>query len=66
MLNGEYDNAFPVSTSQNPMFNLLGTPDENKKHIIIKGGHLPKEKINQETLNWLDKYLGPVKLNDEK
>ena len=66
MLNGQYDNAFPVSTSQNPMFNLLGTPDENKKHIIIKGGHLPKEKINQETLNWLDKYLGPVKLNDEK
>ncbi|MBN1975292.1 MAG: protein kinase [Sedimentisphaerales bacterium] len=66
MLNGEYDNSYPVSTSQNPMFNLLGTPDENKKHVLIKGGHLPKERISQETLNWLDKYFGPVKINTEK
>ncbi|MBN2590295.1 MAG: protein kinase [Sedimentisphaerales bacterium] len=66
MLNGEYDNSFPVNTSQNPMFNLLGTPDKDKKHVLIKGGHLPKERISHETLNWLDQYLGPVELNQDK
>ena len=65
MLNGEYDNAFPVNTSQNPMFELLGTPEQDKKHVLIKGGHLPNEKIRQETLSWLDKYFGPVELNAE-
>ena len=51
---------------QKPLFNMFGTPDKDKKHILIKGGHLPKERVSQETLNWLDKYFGPVKLNTEE
>ena len=66
MLNGEFESTLHFEESQEPMFNLFGTPPENKKHVLIKGGHLPKEKISQETLNWLDHYLGPVKLNTEK
>jgi eukaryotic-like serine/threonine-protein kinase len=66
MLNGQYDSAYLFETSQKPMFDLLGTAAEDKKHILVPGGHLPKERINQETLNWFDKYLGPVELNTDK
>jgi eukaryotic-like serine/threonine-protein kinase len=60
MLNGQYDGIYPVETAQNPLFNLFGTPAKDKQHILIKEGHLPKLKINEETLIWLDRYLGPV------
>lgn len=66
MLNGQYDSAFPYKQAQKPMFDLLGTPDKDKKHILLEGGHLPKELINQETLCWLDHYLGSVELNQGK
>jgi eukaryotic-like serine/threonine-protein kinase len=66
MLNGQYDSAFPYQQAQKPMFDFLGTPDKDKKHILVDGGHLPKEKINQETLNWFDKYFGTVELNSEQ
>ena len=62
MLNGKYDMFFPVETSQRPMFNLLGTPEKDKKIIIYDTGHLvPRTDLIKETLAWYDKYLGPVK-----
>jgi fermentation-respiration switch protein FrsA (DUF1100 family) len=61
MLNGRHDMFFPVETSQKPMFQLLGTPDENKRHVIAEGGHdVPRQLLIRETLDWLDRYLGPV------
>ena len=61
MLNGYYDGIFPVETSQRPMFELLGTPAEDKKRIIYESGHLvPQVEYMKETLNWFDKYLGSV------
>jgi hypothetical protein len=43
------------------MFQLLGTPDENKRHVIAEGGHdVPRQLLIRETLDWLDRYLGPV------
>jgi dienelactone hydrolase len=61
MLNGKYDMYFPVETSQKPMFNLLGTPEKDKKLIIYDTGHLvPRTDFIKETLAWYDKYLGPV------
>jgi dienelactone hydrolase len=62
MLNGRYDDRFPLEFSQLPLFHLLGTPDENKKHVLFEKGHAyfrPNEEI-RDTLDWLDKYLGPV------
>lgn len=35
------DYFFPVETSQNPMFDLLGTAPEHKRHVIEEGAHLP-------------------------
>lgn len=62
MLNGKYDMFFPVETSQMPMFNLLGTPEKDKKILIYDTGHLvPRTELIKETLAWFDKYLGPVK-----
>ena len=61
MLNGELDFFFPVETSQKPMFELLGTPPEQKRRLIYPGGHsVPRVETIKETLAWLDKYLGPV------
>ncbi len=61
MLNGRYDHFFPVETSQLPMFRLLGTPPERKRHVIYDGGHfVPRTLLISEVLDWLDRYLGPV------
>jgi dienelactone hydrolase len=62
MLNGKHDSFFPIETSQKPMFNYLGTPEKDKKHIVYESGHLvPRTDFVKETLFWFDKYLGDVK-----
>jgi hypothetical protein len=44
------------------MFKLLGTPEEQKSHLVYDTGHsVPKNQLIKESLAWLDKYLGPVK-----
>jgi len=61
MLNGRFDFGCPPETSQEPMFRLLGTPKENKRHVLYETGHnIPHNEMIKETLNWLDRYLGPV------
>jgi len=64
MLNGRYDDYFPLELSQRPLFHALGTPDKDKRHVIYDccgHGDLPHKSEVRETLDWLDKYLGPVK-----
>jgi dienelactone hydrolase len=63
MLNARYDHLFPVETGQLPVFRRLGTPEKDKKHVVYDAGHggLPHAEEVRETLDWLDKYLGPVK-----
>jgi eukaryotic-like serine/threonine-protein kinase len=57
MLNGRYDFFFPIETSQVPMFRLLGTPADQKRHVVEDGSHfVPRTRLIQETLAWLDKY----------
>ncbi len=61
MLNGERDFYFPVETSQEPMFDLLGTPAEHKKRLTYPLGHsVPRNELIKEALAWLDRYLGPT------
>jgi cephalosporin-C deacetylase-like acetyl esterase len=61
MLNGEYDLIHPLETNVKPMFDLLGTPDEHKVLKIYETDHfIPKNEMIKETLNWLDKYFGPI------
>jgi dienelactone hydrolase len=64
MINGREDIIFPVKASQIPMFEFLGTDDEDKKHILYPGGHgllgLFSRQIKGDVLGWLDRYLGLV------
>jgi serine/threonine protein kinase/dienelactone hydrolase len=64
MLNGRYDFTFPVREYQRPLFDLLGAPEKDKKHVLLDYAHnvgaLPTE-MRREVLAWLDRYLGPVK-----
>jgi len=63
MLNGRFDFVFPPQASQEPMFRLLGTPKQHKRHVVYDTGHnIPESELIKETLNWLDRYLGSVKL----
>jgi formylglycine-generating enzyme required for sulfatase activity/dienelactone hydrolase len=62
MLNGKYDHFFPLEQSQQPLYRLLGTPDTDKRSVVYDSGHAPpRREFIRETLEWLDKYLGPVK-----
>jgi eukaryotic-like serine/threonine-protein kinase len=62
MLNGKYDGVLPPELSQNPMFELLGTPAEQKRHLLYETDHIPPRiEYIKESLTWFDKYLGPVK-----
>lgn len=62
MLNGRYDSVFPYETTVKPMFDLLGTPDEDKILKLYDTDHfIPRDELIRESLGWLDKYFGPVK-----
>jgi cephalosporin-C deacetylase-like acetyl esterase len=61
MLNGRDDFIYPVDSSQVPLFRLLGVPGSEKRHVTFESGHLPPfQPIVKESLDWLDRYLGPV------
>ena len=57
MINGRYDFFFPLETSQIPMFRRLGTPPDQKRHVVEEGSHFVlRARLIQEVLTWLDKY----------
>jgi eukaryotic-like serine/threonine-protein kinase len=61
MLNGRYDFFYPVESTQEPFYRLLGSRKDQKKHLLYDTGHnIPRNELIKETLNWLDQYLGPV------
>jgi len=62
MLNGKYDTILIPDTSSKPMFDLLGTPAQDKQQKFYETDHIPPtNEYIKETLAWLDHYLGPVK-----
>jgi dienelactone hydrolase len=60
MLNGRYDVAgFPYETTVKPMFDLLGTPKEDKRLVLEDTDHFfPRNEMIREMDAWLNKYLG--------
>ena len=50
-----------LETSARPYFDLLGTPEEQKHHVVSEAGHyLPMTEVISESLDFLDRSLGPV------
>jgi eukaryotic-like serine/threonine-protein kinase len=61
MLNGRYDFFFPLESTQDPFYQLLGSKKDQKKRMLYETGHnIPRNELIKEILNWLDQYLGPV------
>ena len=62
MLNGRWDIDVPLE-AQRRFYELLGTPADQKKHVLFEAGHgqLPQNQLVRATLDWYDKYLGPTK-----
>lgn len=65
MINGRSDFIFPLRTSILPMFRLLGAPEKDKRQVFWDGGHgdigPSAQMVIKESLDWFDRYLGPVK-----
>lgn len=61
LMNGRYDLVVGLESGQR-LHDLLGTPEEHKKLVIFDGGHIPiqRDEIVKMTLDWFDRYLGPV------
>jgi len=61
MLHGRYDITIPWGTEGKPLYDLLGTPAPDKVLKMYDTDHfIPRKELIQESLAWLDKYLGPV------
>jgi len=58
---GLYDTDFRFESSSKPFFDRIGTDLADKKHIVEPTGHFVSDAVAKgETLDWFDKYLGPV------
>jgi hypothetical protein len=60
MINGEDDFIVPYEAAQLPLFELLGTPEDEKAHVRLPGGHIPPDRLAliEEIVDWFDRYLG--------
>ena len=59
MLNGRYDiDSSP--DAQQALFELLGSPADQKKRVLFEAGHgnLPRFQVEKETLDWFERHLG--------
>jgi dipeptidyl aminopeptidase/acylaminoacyl peptidase len=62
VLNGRYDYNFRDEASAQPFFNLLGVSADQKRRVVYETGHnLPVNEAVRETLDWMDRHLGPVR-----
>jgi pimeloyl-ACP methyl ester carboxylesterase len=64
MMNGRYDQFWPVQLAQEPLFRLLGSPDKDKKYVLVDSGHgvlLQRGEVARQVLDWLDRYFGAAR-----
>jgi len=63
MINGHDDVLFPYETAQVPLFNLLGSPANKKKHKTYPGSHSifgSYDELVRDTDDWLNEQFGPI------
>jgi tRNA A-37 threonylcarbamoyl transferase component Bud32/dienelactone hydrolase len=62
MLNGRYDTIYPLETTVKPMFEMLGTPAEQKRLKVYDTDHfVPQNELIKASIACLDRYLWPVR-----
>jgi eukaryotic-like serine/threonine-protein kinase len=65
MVNGSSDYDYPLATAQVPLFRLLGTPEKDKRHVVLDGAHgviaYHRNEVVREVLAWLDQYAPTAK-----
>ena len=60
LLAGRYDPDYSMKQQQ-AFYDFLGTPENEKEWKIYETTHyIPRKDLINESLNWLDKYFGPV------
>ena len=60
LMDGRYDMDFTMDQQQ-AFYDFLGTPDSLKEWKLYETTHYVERKdLVNESLNWLDKYFGPV------
>ena len=56
---GAFDPIFPLNRSTKPAFDLLGTPDTDKRLVVYETGHMiPENDVIAESLDFLDLQFG--------
>ena len=62
IINGRNDFQNPPASPAR-LLELLGTPADKKKLVMLDGGHVPNDMLSviKNVLDWYDTYLGPVK-----
>ena len=63
MVNGRYDFSFSLEKAQDPFFAMLGTPNQDKRHLVLDTPHdvtAQRSQLIKAVLDWLDLYLGRV------
>ena len=62
LVNGRNDFSAPAAARER-FIALLGTPAAHKQQVALDGGHFPQDirSLVRHTLDWFDKYLGPVR-----
>ena len=65
MINNRRDFVFQYDNSQEPMFDMLGAPEKDKRHALYDDdgpGHwVPPDLQRAEVRAWLDTYWGAVR-----
>ena len=62
VINGRNDFQHPYETGQVPFFEAIDVPEADKSLVILDAGHFPPwNEVIRHTLDWFDRYLGPVR-----
>jgi len=65
MINARWDSFYPLETSGRPFFDNIGTPEDQRKLVIIDANHgvlsYARDQVVGEVLGWLDEYMDPVR-----
>jgi dienelactone hydrolase len=60
LMDGLYDPDYTLQQQQ-AFYDFLGTPENDKEWKLYESTHyIPRKDMINESLNWLDKYFGPV------